>query len=49
MDELKNDLYTALADVMFKYRDYPIAEPDHKDDLKQLMNEVIDKFFEDCE
>lgn len=46
MNELKKDLYTAFADVMFEYRDYPIAEADHKEELKTLMNEVIDKFFE---
>ena len=46
MPELKKDLYAALAEVMFKYRDYPVAEADHKQDLKKLMNTVIDEFFE---
>ena len=46
MEELKKDLYAAFDDVMFKYRDYPIAEYDRKEDLKKLMCEVIDKFYE---
>lgn len=49
MNELRIDLYNALADVMFKYNDYPIAEPDHKKELKQIMNKVIDEFYESGE
>ena len=48
-EKFESDLFNAFAEVMFKYRDYPVNEPDHKAAVKDMMNKIIDRFYDGAE
>lgn len=42
LDKLGNDLFNAVADVMFKYRDFDIS----KETLEDIISHNLDKFYD---
>lgn len=42
LDKLGNDLFNAVADVMFKYRDFDIS----KETLEDIIRKNLDRFYD---
>lgn len=42
LDKLGNDLFNAVVDVMFKYRDFDIS----KETLEDIIRKNLDRFYD---